>query len=55
MQIYLKLNRPDLAKKEVDKLKSTGDDSVLAQLLEAWVDLYTVTTYLSIPKSYIYM
>ena len=42
IQIYLALHRPDLARQEIEIIKSKADDSALAQLLEAWVDLYTV-------------
>ncbi|KAJ3056591.1 hypothetical protein HK097_005754 [Rhizophlyctis rosea] len=41
VQTYLKLNRPDLAQKEVEKLKTWADDATLAQLVEAWVNLYS--------------
>jgi hypothetical protein len=41
--VYLLMNRLDLARKEVQVLKSRADDSALAQLIEAWVDLFTVT------------
>ncbi|RKO92672.1 coatomer epsilon subunit-domain-containing protein, partial [Blyttiomyces helicus] len=40
-QIYLKLDRPDLARKEVEKLKTWADDASLAQLIEAWVNSYS--------------
>ncbi|TPX42414.1 hypothetical protein SeMB42_g05130 [Synchytrium endobioticum] len=39
VQAYLKLDRLDLAKKEVASLKSWADDATLAQLVEAWVNL----------------
>ncbi|KAJ3156131.1 hypothetical protein HDU86_004099 [Geranomyces michiganensis] len=37
IQCYLKLDRTDLARKEVEKLKTWADDATLAQLAEAWV------------------
>ncbi|KAJ3038620.1 hypothetical protein HDV00_000464 [Rhizophlyctis rosea] len=40
-QTYLKLDRPDLAHKEVEKLKTWADDATLAQLVEAWCNLYS--------------
>ncbi|TPX34581.1 hypothetical protein SmJEL517_g02877 [Synchytrium microbalum] len=39
VQAYLKLDRLDLAKKEVAALKSWADDATLAQLVESWVNL----------------
>lgn len=41
VQIFLKLNRPNLAQQQVKQLKSWADDDTLAQLIEAWVNLYT--------------
>ncbi|KAI9090827.1 coatomer epsilon subunit-domain-containing protein [Phlyctochytrium arcticum] len=40
IQCYLKLDRPDAARKEVEKLKSWADDASLAQLAEAWTHCY---------------
>jgi len=39
IQIYIQMDRIDLARKEVASVKSWADDALLAQLLEAWVDL----------------
>ncbi|KAF9917557.1 hypothetical protein BX616_000605 [Lobosporangium transversale] len=39
VQIYLQMNRLDLAKKEVEACKSWAEDAMLAQLMEAWVGL----------------
>ncbi|KAG0331242.1 hypothetical protein BG004_001762 [Podila humilis] len=39
VQIYLQMNRVDLAKKEVESCKTWAEDAMLAQLLEAWVGL----------------
>ncbi|KAF9582280.1 hypothetical protein BGW38_000418 [Lunasporangiospora selenospora] len=39
VQIYLQMNRVDLAKKEVESCKSWAEDAILAQLMEAWVAL----------------
>ncbi|KAG0362173.1 coatomer epsilon subunit-domain-containing protein [Gamsiella multidivaricata] len=39
VQIYLQMNRVDLAKKEVEACKSWAEDAMLAQLMEAWVGL----------------
>ena len=42
IQIYLELNRPDIAIKMLTSLKTWADDSTLAQLIESFVNLYTV-------------
>ncbi|KAF9315321.1 hypothetical protein BG003_003148 [Podila horticola] len=39
VQIYLQMNRLDLAKKEVESCKAWAEDAMLAQLMEAWVGL----------------
>ncbi|KAF9427498.1 hypothetical protein BGZ94_004799 [Podila epigama] len=39
VQIYLQMNRLDLAKKEVEACKGWAEDAMLAQLMEAWVGL----------------
>ncbi|KAG0055630.1 hypothetical protein BGZ83_007930 [Gryganskiella cystojenkinii] len=39
VQIYLQMNRIDLAKKEVEACKTWAEDAMLAQLMEAWVGL----------------
>ncbi|KAJ3023282.1 hypothetical protein HKX48_003733 [Thoreauomyces humboldtii] len=38
IQCYLKLDRPELARREIEKLKTWADDATLAQLAEAWVN-----------------
>lgn len=38
VQAYLKLDRLDLAKKEIVQLKSWADDATIAQLIESWVN-----------------
>ncbi|KAL1933880.1 hypothetical protein VTP01DRAFT_7970 [Rhizomucor pusillus] len=38
-QIYLQMDRVDLARKEVAHAKSWAEDALLLQLMEAWVDL----------------
>ncbi|TPX68510.1 hypothetical protein SpCBS45565_g02987 [Spizellomyces sp. 'palustris'] len=40
IQTYLKMDRPELARKEIEKLKTWADDATLAQLAEAWVNCY---------------
>ncbi|KAI8924269.1 coatomer epsilon subunit-domain-containing protein [Entophlyctis helioformis] len=41
VQIYLKLDRIDLARKEIKAFKAWADDATLAQLIESWVNLVT--------------
>ncbi|KAI8824476.1 coatomer epsilon subunit-domain-containing protein [Fimicolochytrium jonesii] len=36
VQCYLKLDRPEFAQREVEKLRTWADDATLAQLAEAW-------------------
>lgn len=43
MQIYLQLDRLDLAKNEVASVKTWAEDALLLQLMEAWVDLRIVS------------
>lgn len=42
IQIYLKLDRLDLAKRELASTKTWSEDAMLAQLIEGWVGLRTV-------------
>ncbi|KAL1915147.1 uncharacterized protein VTP21DRAFT_7628 [Calcarisporiella thermophila] len=39
VQIYLHIDRLDLARKEISLVKTWAEDATLAQLMEAWVDL----------------
>ncbi|KAF9977238.1 hypothetical protein BGZ73_006601 [Actinomortierella ambigua] len=41
VQIYLQMNRLDLAKKELESVKTWAEDAMLAQQMEAWVGLRT--------------
>ncbi|KAL3897660.1 MAG: hypothetical protein SGCHY_003259, partial [Lobulomycetales sp.] len=41
VQVYLKMDRPDLAEKEVSAMRGWADDATLAQLVEAWVNTYS--------------
>lgn len=41
MQIYLSINRPDLARRELDKAKHWAEDDVLLQLIESSINLVT--------------
>lgn len=42
VQILLKMDRPDLARQQLAALKSFAEDASIAQLAEAWVNLYMV-------------
>lgn len=42
IQILLKMDRPDLARQQLAGLKSWAEDAAIAQLAEAWVNLYMV-------------
>lgn len=44
VQIYLQMDRVDLARKEVAHAKSWAEDALLLQLMEAWVGLRVVST-----------
>ncbi|KAJ3491859.1 hypothetical protein NLI96_g420 [Meripilus lineatus] len=41
VQIYLSINRPDLARKELEKAKHWAEDDVLLQLIESSINLVT--------------
>jgi len=41
VQIYLSINRPDLAKKEYEKSKKWAEDDLLLQLIESTINLVT--------------
>ncbi len=43
VEIYLKLDRIDLAKKEVKKMVETDEDSIITQLAVAWVSMSSVS------------
>ena len=45
VQIYLQMDRLDLARKEVAQAKSWAEDALLLQMMEAWVDLRVVTYF----------
>ncbi|KAJ8073521.1 hypothetical protein PM082_011797 [Marasmius tenuissimus] len=41
VQIYLSINRPDMAKKEYERAKRWAEDDLLLQLIESTIDLVT--------------
>jgi coatomer protein complex subunit epsilon len=43
VQIYLQLDRLDLARNEITSVKTWAEDALLLQMMEAWVDLRVVS------------
>ena len=43
VQIYLQLDRLDLARNEIMSVKTWAEDALLLQMMEAWVDLRVVS------------
>lgn len=43
VQIYLQLDRLDLARNEIASVKTWAEDALLLQMMEAWVDLRVVS------------
>lgn len=46
VQIYLQMDRLDLARNEVAQVKAWAEDALLLQMMEAWVDLRIVSVFL---------
>jgi hypothetical protein len=44
VQLYLRIDRLDLAQKQVKQMKTTDEDSVLSMLANAWTNLATVSS-----------
>jgi hypothetical protein len=45
VQLYLRMDRLDLAQKQVKQMKSLDEDGVLTMLASAWTTLAAVRTY----------
>lgn len=52
MQIYLSINRPDLAKREFERAKQWAEDDILLQLIESTIGLVTGRDAYNNPNSF---
>lgn len=47
VQTYLKMERPDAARKELKTLQEKDDDATLTQMAQAWTHIATVSETLA--------
>ena len=56
MQTYLKMDRLDLARKELKSMQEKDDDAIVTQLASAWVNILVVSSlFTPSDRGYIYL